>query len=581
MRAAVQTKYASLAHAVIIAAGLVGALYIGQDIIIPFVIAGILAVILLPLVGFLIAIHVPRILATLLAVCLALGVILATGSLMGRTAMDLVSDLPKYEQQLRAKAEALKSVTTSTTYDNAARMVKRLQEEISPTPPDANVQSAPAVIAGSEDGLGLTVVKSTLRTLAHPFLQLATIFVLLLFMLFYHEEMRDRLILLIGTRRSALALNESARRLSRLMLGVLSLNLLVGTVIGAALWFLGIPGAIMWGVLTALLRFVPFLGTFIASAFPILTALAVGDGWGLAVTVATIIAVTEFTAAQIIEPVILGKMSGLWPPALIVAALFWVAIWGPIGLIVSTPITICLLAFSQHIRSWRAVASLLGEAPVLAPEDAFHGRLIVGDVAGLATMANAAITEGNAETFLDALVIPALQRISRDMDDGEMSRAQLEEVKDTLEEMLEAVIPEEETETTQPRPVLIIASHGALNHCAALSFAALLRSKTIASEVVRFGDASRALEQQPKSNAGAPVILASLFSFDDRLTLHLSKKLKSKYPGTEVLITAWLRDAKTPQFKSPALVAENLRDRSPPKARRKPPAAERTTFIPA
>ena len=563
-------RNAALANSVIIFVGVIAILYVGENVILPFVIAGILTVILLPGVLFLVKFRVPRSIAIAIAVVTALGVVLATGSLVGRTAMQIISDLPQYEQQLRDKAETLKSATTSSAYSNAARVFQHLQQEIAAAPNADTIGTVPqkSVIADGDSFNGLTWVKSILSTVAHPFLQLATIFVLLTFMLFYHEELRDRLILLGGAydlRRTTMAVNDTAKRLSRLMLGILSINLLVGLVIGTALWMLGVPGALMWGILTALLRFVPFVGTFIASAFPILTALAVGDGWSLALSAAAVIAVSEFAAAQFLEPLVIGRMSGLWPPALIAAALFWVAVWGPVGLIVSTPITICLLALSQHIRAWRPVAVLLGEASVLTPEDAFYGRLIVGDVAGITVLTGN--SDADADVFLTKVVVPALARISHDIERGEVERDQLQEIKDTLEESLEILTPVEDRADNSGPTTLVVSSHGVVNYCAALAFAALLRSKGVSNRVVRYAEVVRTAG--PPKRGRAPIVIVSLVPHDARLVQSVVRKLKMRFTNATISSVAWLPDDEQKQFKPALEVASELADKAQLQIRRR------------
>ena len=513
-------RNATLAYTIVIFVGLIAILYFGEDVILPFVIAGILTVVLLPGVSLLVRLRLPRQIAILIAVLTAFGVVLVTGSLVARTAMQIISDLPKYEEQLRQKAETLKSATSGSAYANAARVIRHLQEDIAASPkPDSFQVEQPAAPApdASTDSYGW--VKSALGAIAHPFLQLATIFVLLTFMLLYHAELRDRLILLGGAvdlRQTTMAVNETAKRLSRLMLGILSINLAVGVVIGSALWLLGVPGALMWGLLTALLRFVPFVGTFLAAVFPIMTALAVGDGWTLALAAGSVIIVTEFLAAQVLEPVVLGKMSGLWPPALIAAALFWVAVWGPVGLVVSTPITICILALSQHIRAWRAFAVLLGEQSVLAPEDSFYGRLIVGDTAGITVQVSK--VEEEPETFLSHVVVPALRRVAHDVETGEVDRSQLIDIKETLHEALQVL--EVEPSATAGNPLLVVAAHGVVDYCAALTVGALLRVRNIPNQVVRLGEVPKM-----KTRAARSVVLVSLAPLEKRVVAIINKRI--------------------------------------------------------
>ena len=221
-----------------------------------------------------------------------------------------------------------------------------------------------------------------LGLLIHPLTQLGIVVLMLTFILIYREDLRNRLIRLAGTgdiHRTTTAIDEAGHRLSRLFATQLLINTTTGAFIGAALFLIGIPGALLWGILTAVLRFVPYVGTLLASVFPIIIAAAVGDGWTLALLTLGIIVVTETLVGHVLEPLFFGKSTGLSPVAVVAAAAFWTAIWGPVGLVLSTPITIVLLVVGRNIEALQFLEVLLGSKPVLTPDHAFYQRMLAND----------------------------------------------------------------------------------------------------------------------------------------------------------------------------------------------------------
>ncbi len=227
--------------------------------------------------------------------------------------------------------------------NKAAGVLEKLQTEIAAPDPQgqAPIAQKPIPVELRDSRFGpLEPVISVLAVIAHPLVQLGIVVLMLAFALFNRENLRDRLIRLAGTgdiHRTTLALDEAGKRLSRLFLGQLAINSGAGAVISVALFLLGIPGALLWGLLTAILRFVPFVGTFLASIIPIVIALAVGEGWMLPLAVAGAVLVVEISAGHIFEPIFLGRMTGVSSIAIVVSAAFWAMIWGPVGLLLATP----------------------------------------------------------------------------------------------------------------------------------------------------------------------------------------------------------------------------------------------------
>jgi hypothetical protein len=257
------------------------------------------------------------------------------------------------------------------------------------------------------------------------------------------------------------------------------INTTTGAFIGAALFLIGVPGALLWGILTAVLRFVPYVGTLLASVFPIIIAAAVGDGWTLALLTLGIILVTETLVGHVLEPLFFGKSTGLSPVAVVAAAAFWTAIWGPVGLVLSTPITMMLLVIGRNIEALQFLEVLLGSKPVLTPDHAFYQRMLANDPLEAAEHAQSFEERGELDKYLVEVVIPGLLLAQIDKDRKVLNQEREVSVVNAYAELLEEVWPESPLAADAPPPVLLVSAHGALNFAGALSVSALLRLKKV------------------------------------------------------------------------------------------------------
>ena len=201
-------------------------------------------------------------------------------------------------------------------------------------------------------------------------------------------------------QRSTAALDDAASRLSRFFLMQTILNAGFGVFIGAGLWLIGVPNAVLWGILAGLMRFVPFVGSIIAAFFPIALAAAVDPGWSMVLATAALFIVAEPLAGQVIEPVLYGHHTGLSPVAIVVSTLFWALLWGPIGLLLATPLTVCLVVLGRHIEALEFIEVLLGDEPALEPEERFYQRLLAGDATEAADQAEKQLKEQSALRLL-------------------------------------------------------------------------------------------------------------------------------------------------------------------------------------
>jgi hypothetical protein len=265
------------------------------------------------------------------------------------------------------------------------------------------------------------------------------ILLFVVFILYQREDLRDRLIRLFGgsdLQRATVTLNDAATRLSRYFLSLTALNFSFGAVITLALWLIGIPNPIVWGVLAALMRFVPFIGPYIAAAFPVLLAAVVDPGWSTVVVTAALFLVTELIMGQVVEPLVFGRGTGITALAVIVSTVFWTWLWGPLGLLLAMPITVFLAVLGRHVEGLQFFEILLSDEPALTPEESFYQRALSGDAAEATYEAERCLNEQSLESCLDRVTLSALRLAERDARRGLLNEEQAAKIAATVKEML-------------------------------------------------------------------------------------------------------------------------------------------------
>jgi predicted PurR-regulated permease PerM len=306
----------------------------------------------------------PKVVAALFCVALTLSVIGGLGATLGLQVGQLAQDLPTYESNLREKIKTLGNMPfLSGVLDRASGTLRDLQDELSRTEnrspsvqPGGGVKPLPVEVHQPEPR-GLEAISNIVRPLLSPLATTALVILFLLFILLQREDIRDRFLRLAGTadlQRSTAALDDAATRLGQFYMMQLLLNTAFGIFMAVALTIIGVPNAILWGILAGLMRFVPFVGSLIAVFFPIAVAAAADPGWTMALMTAALFVVAEPAAGQIIEPLVFGQRTGLSPVAVVLSTLFWTLLWGPVGLLLATPLTVCLVVLGKHTDLLRA-----------------------------------------------------------------------------------------------------------------------------------------------------------------------------------------------------------------------------------
>jgi predicted PurR-regulated permease PerM len=361
------------AYAVIIAL-VIAALYLGREIFVPISLAVLLSFVLAPAVRFLQQLHTPRALAVLGSVGIAFVVLFALGSVIAKQLSQLAGDLPQYQTTIASKIESVRGIAGgSSTLERAASMLKQLGEEIQHPTENASPELAPntegptptkplKVEVLQPDPGALENIRVLIAPLISPLATTGIIVIFVVFVLIQREDLRNRLIRLVGStdlQRTTAALDDAASRLSRLFLSQLLINSAFGLIIAIGLAAIGVPRAVLWGILACVLRFVPYIGSVISAVFPLALALAVDPGWSMLIWTLVLFLVVEPTIGQAVEPLIYGRTTGLSPVAVVVSATFWTALWGPIGLILATPLTVCLVVLGRHVERPVSAGNLL------------------------------------------------------------------------------------------------------------------------------------------------------------------------------------------------------------------------------
>jgi predicted PurR-regulated permease PerM len=523
-------------------------LYFGAEILIPVALAVLLSILLAPLVSLLQRLRLPKTLAALTTVFLAFLVLSVIAAVVASTLTNLAADLPSYESSLREKAQNLKAMTSGGgTLERAANVLEDLRTELETQEPGAAgpvAEPKPIPVEVREPGFGpFDSVFAILGILVHPLTQLGIVVLMVTFILIYREDLRNRLIRLAGTgdlHRTTTALDEAGHRLSRLFATQLMINGMTGAFIGTALFFIGVPGAILWGVLTTVLRFVPYVGTFLASIFPIIIAVAVGDGWTLAFMTLGVVLVTETLVGHVLEPLFFGKSTGLSPVAIVAAAAFWTALWGPVGLVLATPITIVLLVVGRHIEALQFLEVLLGSTPVLTPDHAFYQRMLANDPVEAAEHAETYREKNELGKYLTEVVIPGLQLAQFDKDRKVLTAEREVSVVTTYSSLLDDIWPESDERADAASNVLLISAHGALNFAATLSVSAYLRLKNVPHRMLP-EDAIMPGKFPEELAAGATyVCLCYLQSPSAAKYSYLEKRIAARLPDARILGLAWI-----------------------------------------
>jgi predicted PurR-regulated permease PerM len=427
----------------------VATLYFGKDVLMPITLAMLFAFVLSPVVNLLRRAHLGRVPSVLLAVILGLSVVLAIGGVIGSQIATLSTDLPQYASTMEKKVSSVRDFTIGRLSQLADKVGRQNEKPGLPSnassssSPQTSPSGAPAPAAAQAPGSSpLELVERYISTVLSPFATLGIVFIVAVFALLQKEDLRDRLIRLVGSddiHRTTRAIDDGAHRLSRYFLTQLIINAAFGTIIGGGLLLIGLPNPVLWGILSALLRFVPYVGSLISAVLPMALAAAVEPGWSMLLWTAGLYLVVEGVTGQVIEPLVYGNSTGLSPFTVVVAAIFWSWVWGPVGLILSTPLTLCLVVIGRHAKRLEFLDIVLGDRPPLTPAETLYQRILAGDADEAQANAEIILKERSLGIYYDAVVVKVMQLAAADAGRGVIDRDQLERADRTFRTLIEGL----------------------------------------------------------------------------------------------------------------------------------------------
>jgi predicted PurR-regulated permease PerM len=572
-------------------------LYFGREIIIPIALAILLSFVLAPLVGLLQRLRVPRGLAVVSVVIIAFALIFAMGSLLAGQLTQLAQDLPKYQSTISEKIQSFRDTTAGRgTLERASGMLKDLSKELDKPKDAASVLGAGAIPKSAApltpvpvevrqpDPGALESLQSLITPLLHPLATTGIIIIFVIFILLQREDLRNRLIRLAGShdlQRTTAALDDAASRLSRLFLIQLLLNGSFGIVIGLGLWLIGVPSAILWGILAAVLRFVPYIGAAIAAAFPLALSLAVDPTWSMLLWTLALFLVVEPVVGHVIEPMVYGHSTGLSPVAVVASATFWTALWGPIGLVLATPLTVCLVVLGRHVERLEFLDVMFGDRPALTPPEIFYQRMLAGDPTEASEKAEEFLKERSLTSYYDEVALKGLQLAQADAERGALDQGRLAKIRDAVSEFANNLSDQDDRPLPKVRsttdaeatsavetvaedapyenlpilnkedlpkewqgeyPVLCVAGRSLIDEAAAIMLGQLSTSHGIAARV----EAAEAL-----SNANifrletTGVAIVCLIYMDASSPAHMRysvRRLRRKLPKATIILGCWIKD---------------------------------------
>jgi predicted PurR-regulated permease PerM len=553
-----------LLNGLIIFLAICAILFFGREILIPIIFAIFLSILLGPCVRGLQKLRIPKTFSILVVVFLTFSFLFGITAIVATTLTNLAGQLPQYEKNLRDKAHSLQYATSGgTTVEKAANVLKDLSTELQQPDPNKSPETAvqkPIPVELRSTNLGpLDPIFSVVSILIHPLTQLGIVILMVVLFLFNKEDLRSRLIRLAGTsdlNKTTEALDEAVERLMKMFTAQIFVNATTGLLVGIALALLGIPGAILWGVLTFILRFIPYIGSIMASVLPVIIAASIGEGWTLALITAGILVGIEIIVGQILEPLFIGKMTGLSPVAIVASAAFWTALWGPIGLILATPLTIGLLVVGRNIESLDFLEVMLGSEPVLTPVHALYQRLLAADVVEAAELAQSHVNEDQLDLFLSDVAVPSLLLANADRESGLLSAERQTLVVHTFSEMLDELIDDSSSESSAS--LVLIAPPGVMNLAATLACSAFLTVKKVPHRMLPQDVMSPGTVHQIDMASINFACFCYLVSPSQAKHNYALRRLTGLLPDTKVVSVAWSTGAAGIDLQSPASISSML-----------------------
>jgi predicted PurR-regulated permease PerM len=522
------------------AAVVVAALHFARPILMPLAIAILLSLALTPLVRQVERLRVGRVPAVAAVSLVVTLLLLSTAWIVMAQVSELAEELPQYRANLEANLGSLRA-----SLGSAARQVKEIEDDINDAAqePDDGREDAPKVeVVEPESGV-VASLGSYLGSVAAPLGTIGLVVVMLVFLLVQREDLRDRLIRVIGRRDvvpATRAMEDAALRVSRYLRVHALLNAGHGAVIGIGLALIGLPIAFLLGMLSGLLRFVPYVGPWTAATLSIGLSVAVFDTWTPTLLVILLVVSVELVSNNVLEPWFYGASVGLSPFAVILSAVFWTWLWGGAGLVLATPLTVCLVVLGRHAPQLGFLSILLGNEPALEAPVRLYQRLLARDEDGAVALVRESVERSGAESTPDELLLPALAHLEQDRLRGGLDAEQLRRTRALVGRLVE-ILPEcvPFAEGDRARRVLCLPTQAFGDELACSILARFLGARGLSARVVPREVLTAEMVELAASEE-RPTVCISAFSTSSAARVgHLCKRLSSRRADLDVVIAAF------------------------------------------
>jgi predicted PurR-regulated permease PerM len=526
------------------AALVVAGLYFGADILVPLTLAALLGFVLDPLVNRLTRWRWPRALAVTVVMLFTAGLLACTAVFVGSQIAQLSHDLPTYQTTIQKKLRTLRqTIVARRPFGDASRVIDVVESEVNAARralAPAKSSAAPArVQVEPTPGSPLQALLDLIGPLLKPVGTAGLVLVFLIFILLGRSDLRDRALRLVGgnLHQTTDAMNEAAQRVSRYLTMQLLINLLYGLPFAIGLWLIGVPGAPLWGLLSITLRFLPYVGSIIGAVFPLTLAFAVDPGWDMFLWTAGLVLTLETISNNLAEPLLYGSSTGLGPLAILVSATFWTVLWGPVGLVMATPLTVCLVTMGRHLPPLRFLDVLLGSDPVFDAPTRLYQRLLAGNVEEAIEQAEGEVQQESLRRFYAGTALPALALAMREHEHSapEYRRRVQRRLAALVRDLRTAVPPAPAT----GEPVLCIGLRSEADGLAAHMLAHALAAEGLPAQAL---PAARISAEQITGLAlgGTPmVVLVSGYPPPGVVARYVCRRLRRGRPGLQLMISTW------------------------------------------
>lgn len=532
---------AGLVTATIILAGL----YFGREILVPLAVAALIGFALNPLVTWLTRKGLPRVVSTSLVLLTVLLLVAGIALVLATQVRSLANDFPKYQQTMQRKVRDLSSsLSQPGPLDRARDAVRRLERQVQTANEQADDEPPPQKVEVVGNGATpLQVATTWLGRVGSPLVTLGIVFLFAFLMLLDVRDLRDRLLRLLGgdIHRTTDSMVDAGKRVSRYLLMQLTVNVTYAIPMGLGLWLIGVPGALLWATLAAVLRFVPYVGPLIGAALPLMLAFAVDDSWNMLLWAGGLILLLELISNNIVEPFLYGSSTGLSAISVIAAAMFWTALWGPMGLVLSTPLTVCLLVLGRNVPQLQFLNVLLGSAQALDLPSRLYQRLIAGDADEAIEIAAEEVEESSPLRFYNDQGIPLLRVACQDYRRHATAGHRLRFAKgmDSLIDTLRADHPPAAPWAKARPTVLCMGGKWDLDALSADMLAHALQLEGVSARALPAATATAShiarLDLQ-----GVRVICLTYFTPNAALPArHLIRRLRLRDPDLQIVVAAW------------------------------------------